>query len=136
MKNGVRLAAALALLVSFAPTAAQAVRVGPRMYSLRMDGYVGAPPRDGRNLADLQIRAAGKTRRFQVTGARVLSGGTSAANVFNTVRPKRPNFILRGPQGTLDRFATAAPGDRFRIIGRWRPGSQDLMVSSIEATGD
>ncbi len=136
MKNGVRLVAALALLAWLLPAAAEARNVGPRMYSLRMDGYVGAPPRDGRNLADLQIRAASKTRRFQVTGAKVLSGSALPANVFSAVRPFRPNFILRGPQSAIERFATASPGDRFRILAKWRPGSKDLLVSSIEARGD
>lgn len=102
------------------------------MYTLRMDGYVGQPPEDRREMADLRLRVAGEDVRFQVTSAKVLSGSISAQNVFNRVRPYRPNLILRGPKDQLARVAHAPRGAVLRIIGSWRPGSQDLMVSSVE----
>ena len=131
MHIGLRLVTAAVLVAALMPAGA-AGRSGARMYSLRMDGYVGQPPRERREMADLRMRAAGKDVRFQVTSARVLTGSMAPANVFNQVRPYRPNFILRGPQDQLARVANAPRGAVLRISGRWRPGSQDLMVSSVE----
>jgi hypothetical protein len=74
--------------------------------------------------------------RFQVTNATVLSGKMMASAVFSQVRPLRPNFVLRGPQAQLDQVADAAPGTRLRIEGSWRSGSQDLLLSSVEAKAD
>lgn len=132
MRIGARLLTAAVMVAALMPAAAGAVRVGPRMYTLRMDGYVGQPAPGRREMADLRIRAAGEDVRFQVRSARVLTGGMSAANVFNQVRPYRPNFVLRGPKDQLRRLANAPRGAVLRISGRWRPGSQDLLVSSVE----
>ena len=132
MTNGLRLVAAVAVIAVLVPSAAAARRAGPRLYGLRLDGYVGPPPEGRREMADLRMRASGKDVRFQVTAATVLSGKLLPANVFSRVRPYRPNFILRGPQELLARVADAEPGARLRIMGKWRPGSQDLLVSSIE----
>ena len=131
MHIGVRLLTAAAMVAALLPAGAEG-RVGPRMYTLRMDGYVGQPPSGRREMADLRLRAAGKDVRFQVTSARVLSGNMKAASVFNQVRPYRPNFILRGPKQQLARVANAPRGTILRISGQWRPGSKDLMVSSVE----
>ncbi len=131
MHIGVRLVTAAIMVAALMPAGA-AGRVGPRMCTLRMDGYVGEPPSDRREMADLRLRAAGENVRFQVTSAKVLTGSMHAANVFNQVRPYRPNFILRGPRDQLARVANAPRGAVLRISGRWRPGSQDLMVSSVE----
>jgi hypothetical protein len=131
MKNAGRLLAAVALLAAVLPGPA-AGRVGPRSYRLQMDGYVGPPPEGRREMANLLIRAGKKDVRFQVTGATILSGSMLAANVFNHVRPYRPNFILRGPQKVIGPLETAEPGTHLRIVGQWRPGGRDLMVSSIE----
>ena len=56
-----------------------------------------------------------------------------AANIFNRVRPYRPNFILRGQQNVIGKVASAQPGEHLRIMGQWRSGSRDLMVSSVES---
>jgi hypothetical protein len=70
--------------------------------------------------------------RFQVTAATVLSGDVTASTIFSRVRPYRPNFILRGKQALLGQVEDAAPGTRLRILGGWRPGTRDLLVSAIE----
>lgn len=132
MKNGVRLVAGAAVLLAVLPAATDAARVAPRQYNLRMDGYVGPPPEGRREMANLRIRASGKDLQFQVTAATVLTGNALPANIFSRVRPYRPNFILRGPREVIAPLAEAEPGARFRIVGRWRSGSQDLLVSSIE----
>src|SRR5262245_60530862 len=110
MKNGGRFIAGVAMLAAFLPAAVATARVGPRLNSLRIDGYVGPPPEGRRERADLQLRVSGKDVRFQVTGATVLSGNMLAANIFNRVRPYRPNFILRGSKSVLARVANAEPG--------------------------
>ena len=135
MKNGGRFIAGVAMLAAVLPGAVATARVGPRLYSLRIDGYVGPPPEGRRERADLQLRVSGKNVRFQVTGATVISGNMLAANIFNQVRPYRPNFILRGSKSVLARVANAEPGAHLRILGQWRPGSRDLMVSSVESRG-
>lgn len=63
----------------------------------------------------------------------MLSGNMTASSIFSRVRPQRPNFILRGPQAPIERVASAPPGDRLRIVGAWRPGARDLLVSSVDA---
>jgi hypothetical protein len=132
MKNAARLVAAVAMVASVLPGAIADGRTGPRLHRLRMDGYVGPPPKGRRERADLLIRAGKKDLRFQVTAATVLSGDVLPSAIFARVRPYRPNFILRGPQGLLEQVADAAPGARLRILGGWRPGSRDLLVSSVE----
>jgi hypothetical protein len=131
MKNAGRLLAAVALLAAVLPGPA-AGRVGPRSYRLRMDGYVGPPPEGRREMANLLIAAGKKDVRFQVTNATVLSGSMLVTTIFSRVRPYTPNFILRGPQKVIEPFETAEPGTHLRIVGQWRPGGRDLMVSSIE----
>src|SRR5262245_1978995 len=132
MRTGTRLVTAVLLLATVLPPVA-AARVGTRIYTLKLNGYVGQPPSNGREMADLRLRAAGEDVRFQVTSARILSGSSMApANVFNQVRPYRPNFILRGPKDQLARVAHAPRGIVLRITGHWRPGSRDLLVSSVE----
>src|SRR5262245_37526236 len=108
MRIEARLVTAVLLLAALLPPVA-AGRVG-RMYTLRMNGYVGQPPSEGRAMADLQLRAAGENVRFQVTSAQVLTGSMAPANVFNQVRPYRPNFILRAPKDLLARVANAPHG--------------------------
>ena len=129
MKRVAQLAAAVATITCLLPGVAHAVA---RVYLLRMDGYVGQHAEGHRAMADLVLRASGKDVPFQVTSARVLSGQMHAATVFSRVRPYRPNFILRGDRTLLGKVAHAAPGKRLRIDGHWRPGSRDLMVSSVE----
>jgi hypothetical protein len=135
MKNRGRFIAGVAMLAAVLPAAVATARVGPRLTSLRIDGYVGPPPEGRRERADLQLRVSGKDVRFQVTGATVLSGNMLAANIFNRVRPYRPNFILRGQQNVIGKVASAEKGERLRIMGQWRSGSRDLMVSSVESRG-
>jgi hypothetical protein len=83
-------------------------------------------------MANLLIAAGKKDVRFQVTNATVLSGSMLVTTIFSRVRPYTPNFILRGPQKVIEPFETAEPGTHLRIVGQWRPGGRDLMVSSIE----
>jgi hypothetical protein len=132
MKTAGRLLAAVALLAAVLPGPAAVGRVGPRSYRLRMDGYVGPPPEGRREMANLLIRAGKKDVRFQVTAATVLSGSMLVSNIFSRVRPYTPNFILRGPRTVIGPFEDAEPGTQLRIVGQWRPGGRDLMVSSIE----
>src|SRR5262249_26562233 len=66
----------------------------------------------------------------------VPSGQMKASAVFSKVRPLHPNFILRGPQALVDQVAGAAPGTRLRIEGSWHTGSQDLLLSSVEAKAE
>ena len=131
VKRVAQLVAAVATLTCLLPGVAGA-RAVPHVTRLRMDGYVGQHAGGHRAMADLVLRASGKNVPFQVTSARVLSGQMHAGTVFSRVRPYRPNFILRGDRSLLGKVAHAAPGKRLRIEGQWRPGSRDLMVSSVE----
>ena len=131
MKNAARLVAAVAVVASVLAGSTADGRVGG-LHRLRLDGYVGPPPEGRRERADLSLRAGEKDVRFQVTSATVLSGDVTASSIFSRVRPFRPNFILRGKQDVLREVADASPGTRLRIIGGWRPGSRDFLVSSIE----
>jgi hypothetical protein len=131
MKNAVRLAAVVALVASVLPVTVDAGKA-PRLHRLRMDGYVGAPPEGRRERADLQLRAGKKTVRFQVTSATVLSSDMLPTTIFSAVRPYRPNFVLRGPQAVIAKVADAADGARLRIVGGWRRGSRDFLLSSVE----
>ena|SRR5215510_1701012 len=133
MKNVASLAAAAAVVAALLPGAAADARMGPRLYMLRLNGYVGDPPEGRRERADLRLRAGQTEVRFQVTGATVTSGDILPSTIFNRVRPYRPNFILRGKQDLIQRVEHASPGDQLRIQGGWRPGSRDLLVSSVEA---
>jgi hypothetical protein len=133
MTLAARLGAVVAVMTLLVPSTGVALRSRIQLQRLRMDGYVGAPPEGRRERADLLMRVGTKDVRFQVTAATVLSGDILAARIFDRVRPYRPNFILRAPQAVLTPIEEATPGARFRIQGAWRPGSRDLMVSSIEA---
>jgi hypothetical protein len=133
MKNVASLAAAVVIFTTLVPGAVSHARVGPRLITLRLEGYVGDAPEGRRERADLSLRAGEKDFRFQVTRAIETSGKMMPSQIFSRVRPYRPNFILRGKQEMLQRLENAAPGDRFRIVGGWRPGSRDLLVSSVEA---
>lgn len=131
--NGGRFLAAVAIVTALLPGAVADARRLPPLHTLRLDGYVGDPPEGHRERADLRVRAGQKDLRFQVTGVTVLSGNLTASAIFSRVRPQRPNFILRGKQALIERVVDARPGDRLRILGAWRPGSRDLLVSSVEA---
>jgi hypothetical protein len=133
MKNVASLAAAVAIVAALLPGGVTEARTVSRLYVLRLEGYVGDPPEGRRERADLRMRAGKTEVRFQVTGATVTSGSILPSTIFNRVRPYRPNFILRGKSELLERVAQAAPGDRLRIRGGWRPGSRDFLVSSVEA---
>jgi len=132
MKNVASLAAAVVIFTTLVPGAVSHARTGPRLFTLRLEGYVGDPPEGRRERADLSLRAGEKDLRFQVTRAIETSGNMMPSQIFSRVRPYRPNFILRGKQEMLQRLENAAPGDRFRIVGGWRSGSRDLLVSSVE----
>jgi hypothetical protein len=127
-----QLVAALAVLAAVLPGAAAEGRTLPRMYRLRLDGYVGPPPEGRREMADLTLRAAQKNVQFQVTGASVTSGKLLPAQVFSRVRPYTPNFILRGPEKLVGVVAAAEAGAHLRMEGAWRPGTRDLLLSSVE----
>ena len=135
MRTGARLVTALllvsALLPTVVPTVVSAQRTS-RMYTVRLDGYVGQPPEDRREMADLRLRAAGDDVRFQLTSARMMTGSISIQSFLSRVRPYSPNLILRGPKDQLARVAHAPRGAVLRITGSWRPGSQDLLVQSVE----
>ena len=132
MRNVGSFLATVAFMVAFLPAGVASARMAGTPYRLRMDGYVGPPPEGRNEIADLLIRAGSKDVRFQVTRATVLSGDTMAATIFRRVRPFSPNFFLRGPQELVAKVEGAAPGDRLRIVGMWRPGSRDLMVATVE----
>ena len=133
MKNVASLAAAVAIVSALLSGDAADARLGPRLYMLHLNGYVGDPPEGRRERADLRLRAGQTEVRFQVTGATVTSGDILPSTIFNRVRPYRPNFVLRGKRELIERVEHAAPGDHLRIQGGWRPGSRDLLVSSVEA---
>src|SRR5262245_28070408 len=132
MMSAARMGAVVAVMTLLLPSTGVALRSRIQLHRLRMDGYVGAPPEGRRERADLLLRVGTKDVRFQVTAATVLSGDILAARIFDHVRPYRPNFILRAPPAILQPIQEATPGARFRIQGGWRPGSRDLLVSSIE----
>ena len=132
MKNVASLAAAVAIVSTLLSGAVADARTGTRLFRLNLDGYVGDPPAARREQADLQLRAGQTNVRFQVTRATVSSSDILPSTIFSRVRPYRPNFILRGDRTLLGKVANAAPGKRLRIDGHWRPGSRDLMVSSVE----
>ena len=133
MRSGATLVAALAIVTSVLPTRVAGQRIPPSPIMLRMDGYVGAPPEDRHEVADLLLGAGQKNIQFQVTAATVLSGGTTARNVFRQVRPYRPNFRLRGAPELIARITDAAPAAQLRITGTWRPGGRQLHLSAVEA---
>src|SRR5215475_8775409 len=130
MGNVARLLAVATMVACVLPVPVASGRAGPRLYRLRIDGYVGPPPEGRREMADLSMRAGKKDVRFQVTAATVLSGSMHAANVFNRVRPYRPNFILRGSQALLGQVGDAADGSRLRIPGAGLSGPWVLEPSS------
>src|SRR5262245_47918738 len=108
MRNVARLLAAITVVACVLPVPIASGRAGSSLQRLRIDGYVGPPPEGRREMADLVLRAGGKDVRFQVTAATVISGNLHAANVFNRVRPYRPNFILRGSKSLLAQVGDAA----------------------------
>src|SRR5262249_61605055 len=125
MKNGGRFIAGVAMLAAVLPAAVATARVGPRLTSLRIDGYVGPPPEGRRERADLQLRVSGKDVRFQVTGATVLSGNMLAANIFHPVRPYRPNFIVRGQRDLIGNVSSAERWEGLRVLGLARPVTRE-----------
>ena len=132
MKNVASLAASVAIVSTLLSGAVADARTGTRLFRLNLDGYVGDPPAARREQADLQLRAEQTTVRFQVTRATVSSSDILPSTIFSRVRPYRPNFILRGPRELIQRVAKAAPGDHLRIVGGWRSGTRDLLLSSVE----
>jgi hypothetical protein len=132
MKNVASLVAAVAIVSTVLSGAVAEARSGPRLTILTLDGYVGDPPAGRREKADLQLQAGQKNVRFQVTRARVSSSNILPATIFSRVRPYRPNFILRGRREQIKRVEQAAPGDHLRIVGGWRSGTRDLLLSSVE----
>jgi len=132
MKNVASLAATVAIVSTLLSGAVADARSGPRLFRLTLEGYVGAPPEGRRERADLRLRAGKTDVRFQVTEARVSSSSMLPSTIFNRVRPYRPNFILRGPRELIERVEKAAPGDHLRIVGGWRSGTRDLLLSSVE----
>jgi hypothetical protein len=133
MRNVAPLVAAMAIVTGFLAATVAAGRVLPSPNLVRMDGYVGPPPSGRREIADLSLRAGQEDVRFQVTAARVVNGGITASQMFQQVRPFRPNFTLRGTPELIAKVAGAAPAARLRMIGTWRRGSRDLFLSSVEA---
>ena len=132
MKNVASLAAAVAIVSTLLSGAVADARTGTRLFRLNLDGYVGDPPAARREQPDLQLRAGQTNVRFQVTRATVSSSDILPSTIFSRVRPYRPNFILRGPRELIQRVAKAAPGDHLRIVGGWRSGTRDLLLSSVE----
>ena len=132
MKNVASLAAAVAIVSTLLSGAVADARTGTRLFRLNLEGYVGDPPAARREQADLQLRAGQTNVRFQVTRATVSSSDILPSTIFSRVRPYRPNFILRGPRELIQRVAKAAPGDHLRIVGGWRSGTRDLLLSSVE----
>jgi hypothetical protein len=100
---------------------------------IRMDGYVGPPPADRHEVADLTLGAGRNEVQFQVTNAAVITGASTIQAVFRHVRLYRPNFRLRGAQDLVAKIMKAAPAAQLRIIGTWRQGSRQLHLSSVEA---
>ena len=113
MRTGARLVPALllvsALLPTVVPTVVSAQRTS-RMYTVRLDGYVGQPPEDRREMADLRLRAAGDDVRFQLTNARMMTGSISIQSFLVGCARSSPNLILRGPKDPLARVAHAPRG--------------------------
>jgi hypothetical protein len=99
---------------------------------LQMAGYLGPPPAGRSEMADLTLRVGDADLRFQVTKATVLSGNAMAAEVFDRVRPYKPNFILLGPKELLDRVTKAAAGARLVISGEWIGGSRNFLVAGVD----
>jgi len=133
MRTLASLVTGLAMVTALLPATAARGRVLPLPITIQMDGYVGPPPHGRHEVADLRLGIDRDEVRFQVTNARLITGGTTAAAVFRQVRPLRPNFRLRGTPELLGRVAGAAPAAQLRITGTWRPGSRDLLLSSVEA---
>lgn len=131
MQNVARAVASAVIVTLLLPVGVADGQGRARLYQLRFDGYVGSPPENRHEQADLLLRAGKKDVRFQVTNATVLSGNISVGQVFSSVRPRRPNFILRGQPPLIAQVEDATPGTRLRIMGAWRPGSRDFLVSSI-----
>lgn len=133
MQKVTALVAGVAIVASVFPATVAGGRVLPGPIQVRMEGYVGPPTERRREIADLQLQAGQQDVRFQVTAARVLNGGITASQMFQDVRPFRPNFRLRGTPELIATLADAALAARLRIIGTWRRGSRDLSLSSVEA---
>ncbi|MDX2167785.1 MAG: hypothetical protein SF182_12000 [Deltaproteobacteria bacterium] len=132
MQQSVRLLA-LVLLASWCllPSRAPAATV-QRLNTLRLDGYVGDPPPNRHERADLMLRAGQRELRFQVTEARVIKGNSTGAIILREVRRFRPNFTLRGPAELVAKVADAPLGARLRLFGTTRLGERTLSLMSVE----
>jgi hypothetical protein len=124
---------AIALLAGLAllPTGAEA-RGGTRVIIIRLEGYLGPPPEGKKEQADLTLQVDDKNRRFQVVDSVVTAGNRMTSQVFDSVSPYTPSFILRGPKELLSRVRDGADGTRLVINGQWLPGSRNLVVGSVE----
>ena len=123
---------ATALVAAATTASARPMGVGSTLQRLQLEGYIGPPAQGRPEEADLQLSCDGKTQRFQVTKGKLLSGTQLIANVYDRVRPYKPNFFVRGPQDLVNRCVDAKPGDHLRMSGAWRGGGRDLYVSAIE----
>lgn len=119
-------------IVAIACAATAAGRGVPRLYRMDLEGYLGPPATSRKEEADLVLGCNRKTLRFQVTNGRLLGGSALMADVYERVAPYKPNFLLRGPKDLLSRCEGFKDGDRIRLLGAWRAGSRDLLLSDLE----
>jgi hypothetical protein len=126
-----RIGLAILLLAVLAPAAGAATV--QRLNTLRLDGYVGDPPPNRHERADLTMRAGQVEVRFQVTEARVIKGNSTGTILLREVRRFRPNFTLRGPADLIAKVAAAPRGARLRIFGTTRLGERTFSLMSVEA---
>jgi len=101
-----------------------------RLVMIRFQGWVGPPPEGRLAEADLLMQHRQTRVRFQVDHAFVLSG--DVLQVFEDVRPYKPNFELDGPPELLARIDGAHEGNRLEITGMHRFGTQRLQVTAVE----
>jgi hypothetical protein len=129
-----RLAGILVVLIAaFAqPAIAGRLGRGPQIELLRLEGRLGPPRPEDRGTENLSLQDGRNELRFQLTDLRVLSGGRLAGSVLSSVRPRRPNFFLRGSKEALEGIRAAKTNDMLRIMGYHRRGSRDLMVTEVE----
>lgn len=129
-RRGLIFAASL-MLVALVHGSAEAAR--SRIATVFLDGYVGTAPAGVTAQANLVLQYSGKRQPFAVTGTGVTRGKGSSQRLLNDLRPKHNILILVGSEATLGAIGSNPPGQRVRITGDHRRGSNQLNVTSIAA---
>jgi hypothetical protein len=102
-----------------------------RAANVVLEGYVGHAPDGVRTEARIVLQAGGKNYDFDVMSTRSKTGSRSRRQLLQDIRPRQNTLILLGQESALGALANASPGERLRISGTHRTGSDQLKVSQI-----